>query len=204
MLICLPFQQYLAQNLRGSTFLEASCQLQSGLRSPANDPIDTTMKMIYDLKNSVPEEEKMKPNIKICGWWMEHLSPWDIHHYPGNTSRHSRGLKVFGISELAALQKKVACLHKSSIIDQQKHTTFAKEQQNKLNGKRDLPSKSSSICQYRSMAVTLIGQIPSIFNLSLSHVWTSNIIPKRIVDHFPIPPELRWRRPTLRFRRYTC
>ena len=133
MIICLPFRQYLAQNLRGSTFLEASCQLQSVLRSPANDPIHTTMKMIYDLKNSVPEEEKMKPNIKICGWWMEHLSPWDIHHYPGNTSRHSRGLKVFGISELAALQKKIACLHKSSIIDQQKLTTFAKKQHNKLN-----------------------------------------------------------------------
>ena len=202
MLICLPFQQYLAQNLRGSTFLEASCQLQSGLRSPANDPIDTTMKMIYDLKNSVPEEEKMKPNIKICGWWMEHLSPWDIHHYPGNTSRHSRGLKVFGISELAALQKKIACLHKSSIIDQQKLTTFAKKQQNELNGMRDLPSKSSSICQYRSMAVTLIGQIPSIYLFLMFGLQTS--FHKGLFIIFPIPPELRWRRPTLRFRRYTC
>ena len=63
----------------------------------------------------------------------ERFSLWDIHHCPGNTSRHSRGLKVFGISELAALQKKIACLHKSSIIDQQKLTTFAKKQQNKLN-----------------------------------------------------------------------
>ena len=70
MIICLPFQQYLVQNLRGSTSLEASCQLQSVLRSPANDPIHTTMKMIYDLKNSVSvaKEEKMNPNMKICGW----------------------------------------------------------------------------------------------------------------------------------------